>query len=370
MRDHRLTVAVRLLWPGTGRMAVEEARRLPASLVVYRQSRQALHYALDGLDVHLLRTSNQRGALTPLFEKITLTYFSGRGSDATVDLDLIARASYRVRGPALFHDQFAGLTGYLRRIRTSEPYAIYIHETALGRPPGVRTVRSPLLNLALRTYDQTVLRGAKLVLTNSRLNQRILEDSGVRSSVVYPGCNPLVQLPDSREPIVLATSVWDCTRNMDFYVDLARRTRGRVVLAGAWGRPEELREFASRHRKELEITGPISESALDELSRKASAYVRFGFGERGPGQGGIQALAYGIPVITNRGLAMSELIDEGENGFVVESAAEAAETVNALIGDPVTHRRMSLCAWEKSKLLSWDAHAVLVREKTDQAFPR
>ena len=361
MVEPRFTVAVRLLWPGTGRMAIEQARRLPARLVVYRESSQPLPYSLEGFPVSVLQPKGARGMLSPLFEKVTMMYFSGRGADATIDLDLIARASGTVRGPALFHDQFGALTGWLRRCRTSEPYATYLHETALGGGPSVRAVSSSFLTRALRGYDRTVLRGSGLVLTNSRQNQQVLEGSGIPSSVLYPGCNPLATLPEAREPLVLATAVWDRTRNMEFYVELARRTRARVVLAGAWGRSDEMQEFRSRYRPDVEVTGPLSEAALDEISRKASVYVRFGFGERGPGQGGIQAMAFGIPVVTNRGLAMSELVDDGQDGFIVESVDEAADRVRELLTDPERHRRMSVAAWEKSKTLSWQSHADRLR---------
>jgi len=260
------------------------------------------------------------------------------------------------------------LTGFLRRARSSEPYAMYMHETSLGDTSGVRSVSSPVLDRALRTYDRTVLRAARVVFTNSRLNQRILQESGFASTVLYPGCEPISRLPDSRDSLVLATSVWDSTRNMDFYVDLAERVRARVVLAGAWGRAEEMNEFVAKHHGSVDVTGPLSEAALDDLSRRASVYVRFGFGERGPGQGGIQALAYGIPVITNRGLAMSELVDDGEDGFIVESAADAADRVNELLADGSRLRKMSVRAGEKSKTLSWQAHADRLRERMNEAF--
>lgn len=361
-RNRSFTVAVRLLWPGTGRMAIEQARRLPGRLIVYRQARQPLHYPIDDIEARFLRLRDQKGALTPLFEKFTLAYFAGRGPDAAVDLDLIARASSVIEGPALFHDQFAGLSGLLRKVRTSESYALYLHETALGSSRGVRNVSSPVLDRALRAYDRAVLRNASVVITNSKLNQRVLQESGIVSSVLYPGCLPVPRLPETREPLVLATSVWDETRNMEFYVELARRIRARVVLAGAWGRVEEMQEFVRRHHDELDVTGPLSELQLDNLSRKASAYVRFGFGERGPGQGGIQALSFGLPVVTNRELAMSEIVDDREDGFVVGSLEEAADRVNELTNDAATRRRMSMHAWEKSKTLSWQAHADRLRD--------
>jgi glycosyltransferase involved in cell wall biosynthesis len=364
----RFTVATRLLWPGTGRMAIEEARGLPADLVVYRESTQPLHYDLEGTHVRFLRARGTRGRLTPLLTAATMRYYSGRGVDATIDLDLIARASSKIRGPALFHDQFAGLSGLLRRWRFSEPYALYLHETALGTTPGLWATSSRLLDGAVRRFDRTVLRNARLVLTNSRRNRDVLLAEGIASEVLYPGCDPEPNLPEAREPIVLATSVWDRGRNMEFYVDLARRTRARVVLAGAWGRADELERFRAEHGDRVEVTGSIPEATLHDLSRRASVYVRFGFGERGPGQGGIQAMAFGLPVITNRGLAMSELVDDGVDGFVVDSPEQAAERVTRLLDDPAERQRMSLNAWEKSKRLSWRGHVDSLRRLMVTAF--
>jgi len=72
-------------------------------------------------------------------------------------------------------------------------------------------------------------------------------------------------------------------------------------------------------------------------------------------------MAFGIPVVTNRGLAMSELVDDGQDGFIVESVDEAADRVRELLTDPERHRRMSVAAWEKSKTLSWQSHADRLR---------
>jgi glycosyltransferase involved in cell wall biosynthesis len=358
---HGYTVVSRLLWPGTGRVAIEEARRLPARLFVYRQSATPLFYDLKGIDLRYLRLQGERGRLTSLYTALTLLYYSGRGADATVDLDLIARASSKLRGPVLFHDQFAGLTGWLRRLRFQSPYAVYLHETVLGDRSGVRSTKSRWMNLALGAFDRSVLERAQLVLTNSRRNASILREAGIDSRVLYAGCDPLPRLPDRRQPLVLATTVWDHDRNVEAYLELARKSGARVILAGTWGRPEEMERFRRTHGDLIEVTGPLTEQRLDELSRTASVYCRFGFGERGPGQGGIQAMGYGLPVIANREFAMSELIDEGVNGFVVGSVEEAADRVKSLLADDSRRRQMGEAAWLKSRGLSWELHAARLR---------
>ncbi|ACP37805.1 hypothetical protein [Saccharolobus islandicus] len=45
-----------------------------------------------------------------IFKVLTSIYASHRGEEATVDLDRIIKASDIIKGPALFHDQFAGIT--------------------------------------------------------------------------------------------------------------------------------------------------------------------------------------------------------------------------------------------------------------------
>ncbi len=362
------TVVSRLLWPGTGRVALEEARRLPARLLAYRQSATPLFYDLTGVDLAFLRRLGERGRFTSVFEDLTMRFYSGRGVDATVDLDLIARATSKIHGPALFHDQFAGLTGLLRKFRSRSEYAVYLHETALGDSPGVRATGSQWANRALRRFDRTVLEQANLVLTNSRRNASILREEGIESEVLYAGCDPIPQLPDHRERILLATTVWDRIRNPEVYVELARKIQARIVLAGTWGRVGEMWAFQRRYGDQIDVTGPISEEGLNELSRRASVYLRFGFGERGPGQGGIQAMAFGLPVITNRDLAMAELVEDGVNGFIVGSVDEAADRVNSLLSSEPIRRKMSEAAWYRSQQLSWDTHVVRLRALISRAF--
>jgi glycosyltransferase involved in cell wall biosynthesis len=90
--------------------------------------------------------------------------------------------------------------------------------------------------------------------------------------------------------------------------------------------------------------------------------VRFGFNERGPGAGVLEAMGFGVPVVVNDGLGSKELIVQGENGFVVRDVEEAAERINEVLEDPAKRAKMGLSAWETSKSLSWDNHARKVME--------
>ena len=351
-----LTVVSRLLWPGVGRIAIEEARQLPASLVVYRESQKKSHYPVDDINLTFIRNKDERHLLTPLFRQITAMYNRPRGPDATVDLDIIVQAVRKLNGHVLYHDQFAGLTGFLRRLLYDEDYALYMHETSLGRE-GKSVKRA--LNDAL---DRAIIRNAKVVFTNSYTNQRVLLKENHSTIVAYPGCYPRSSISLDRKPTIIAVSMWDKGRHPEIYVSLAKLIKCRMILIGSWADDEYMMSMKRQYSDIVTITGPVTEDVLSEFYQTSALYVRFGYGERGPGQGGIEALSNGIPVITNRGLGISELISDGENGFVISDIHEAADRINFLIRSEAIRKKMMQEAWKTGKQLTWSSHVNIIRK--------
>jgi len=347
----KLTVVLRVLWNGgVARIAIEEASRLGRMFVL----REAAHdYDLSSVDLRVARKGE--GPLTPLFWAITSIYAKNRGRDATVDLDLILTRWSEVRGPALFHDQFAGIMGLLRREVRGEEYAVYIHETNL---------RTRSIMYALPAIlERMVLGGASAIFTNSRLNARILEEHGFRAVVAYPGTYPQPRISLEREPIVLAVSMWDEWRRPWWYGELARKLRrGRLVMAGSWARVDTMVRFAMEY-PEVKVTGRLTEGVLRDLYSRASVFVRFGFNENGPGLGVLEAMGYGVVPVVNEDLGSKELVENGVDGFVVRDYEEAAQAISDLLENEPRRRAMSLATWEKGKRFTWDAHADVIREE-------
>lgn len=87
---------------------------------------------------------------------------------------------------------------------------------------------------------------------------------------------------------------------------------------------EEARGFEQKCAGFVQATGPISEKELNRLSRIASPHLPVGGGEYGPGREEIQALRYGLPVLTGGRLTASQVFPDGDDGFVVSDAEEAA----------------------------------------------
>lgn len=352
--DRKLTIVLRVLWNGgVARMAVEEARRLGKLLVL----RESFHdYYLKDVDVEVVRRGH--GKLTPLFWAVASIYAKDRGKEATVDLDLLLTKWREIEPPALYHDQFAGIMGYLNKVFRGQDYALYIHETNL-RSNGVKF-------LFPRMLDKEVISKAKVVFTNSKYNQQVLKEHGFSSVVVYPGCYPVEQLGNEREPIILAVSMWDKGRKPWWYGEVAKRLRGgKLVMAGSWAVPEEMEKF-KRDYPDAIVTGRLKEEELRELYAKASIILRFGFNELGPGMGVIEGICNGLIPVVNNGIGSKELITNDVNGYVVRDYEEAAEKINYLFENQERLTKMREELISLSKELSWDNHAKKIREELER----
>ncbi|BBG23180.1 D-inositol-3-phosphate glycosyltransferase [Sulfuracidifex tepidarius] len=346
-----MNIAVRLLWnSGVPRMAVEEAKHTRWKLFIFRDA--GGNYDLSGVDYIVLRKKGEkgRGVLPRLSTLITSFYAGHRGKEATVDLDLILKAT-SIKGYTLFHDQFAGITGYLRKRKTGEEYALYLHETTL--------IGKELKYLLPREMERRILREARTVITNSKWNRDVLKEKGFNAHVVYPGCYPARTISDTRERLVISVSMWDSGRKPCLYGEMSRRVKGKFIMAGSWAREDTRRQFEREYGDTVTITGKLRDEELMSLYSRASALVRFGFNERGPGMGVLEAMGYGVPVVVNEGLGSKELVKQGENGFVVKDVEEASSRLNEILDDPLPLGRN---AWETAKSLSWENHAKRLKE--------
>ncbi|AAK41978.1 glycosyltransferase family 4 protein [Saccharolobus solfataricus] len=346
-----MDIVLRILWTGgVTRVALEEARNIPGSkLIVYRRART--YYDLSNVNLQVLFEGKSKA----IYRFITSIYAGHRGDEATVDLDRIIKARDLIKGPALFHDQFSGLTGYLRWRKYKEDYGVYIHETSLDS----RSVKWFLP----RYLEKIVLSHSRVIITNSRWNAEILSSHGFKAEVVYPGCYPKERINLDRERIVLAVSLWDEGRRPEIYGEIAKRIKGKLIMAGSWARKDTLEEFKRKYGDVI-VTGPLKEEELQNLYNRASVLIRFGFNEKGPGMGVLEAMSYGLPIIVNDGLGSKELIKD--NGYVVKDWGEAVDRINEILEDEKLRKEMSIRSWEIAKELSWKNHAMRIKELMEE----
>jgi glycosyltransferase involved in cell wall biosynthesis len=201
----------------------------------------------------------------------------------------------------------------------------------------------------------------------------------VRLDRIIPGRSRLARLgappstfrgsPGQRDRrAVFSITVWDRGRHPELYIELARLCpEFRITLAGIWTDTVHLEEIRRQAAEcpNLKITGPISESERLKLETEALLYLRYGFDESGPGLGGLEALASGSLVLCNRALGLSEIIDDGRNGFILERAdpvetSKLLRRIDKMTIDDLT--RISEAARTLAEENSWEVHCQVLSE--------
>ena len=110
----------------------------------------------------------------------------------------------------------------------------------------------------------------------------------------------------------------------------------------------------------LIVTGPIEETDLVNLYKKAKVSIRFGYNEKGPGMGSLESIAWGIPLIINKGIGIKEIIKNNVNGYIVnENDYEIiANLIGELFNKKDTWSEISKNNIILAKDLSWDNHCL------------
>lgn len=137
-------------------------------------------------------------------------------------------------------------------------------------------------------------------------------------------------------------------------------------MAGEWryGNQRERVEFEQASfdeitRGRLIVTGPLPQERMNDLFSRAKVFLRFGIEEAGPGMGILQALSYGLPIVTNSTLGMAETIEKFGCGIVLDEPdpVRAAEWVNALLQSNSMFQDLSSRSLAAARSLTWTAHS-------------
>jgi glycosyltransferase involved in cell wall biosynthesis len=108
----------------------------------------------------------------------------------------------------------------------------------------------------------------------------------------------------------------------------------------------------------VRFTGRLDDADLRELFRTAAVFAlptraRVGVGAAGEGFGLVfaEAAAAGVPVVAGRSGAVSEVVEDGETGFLVDpmDPAAIADAIGALLDNPDLQREMARNARARAK---------------------
>jgi glycosyltransferase involved in cell wall biosynthesis len=239
----------------------------------------------------------------------------------------------------------ASLTGW------GPPLVLHLHGSGYERlgVPGQRLFTALSLWLARRA-------AAVMLLSTEELEPWSRICPGVRFDVVV---NPFVPPPvgddvdelrraPGRVPTLLivarlmrAKGVFELVESV---AALQHRRRCRLVVAGTGPAEQELRE----HVRELGVTesvnlrGYLSGSGLDRAYREADVFVLPSYHKEGFPLSVMEAMGYGLPIVTTRirGCADSLVPEENARFVPARDPRALAEALDALLGDPDARLRM------------------------------
>jgi glycosyltransferase involved in cell wall biosynthesis len=164
--------------------------------------------------------------------------------------------------------------------------------------------------------------------------------------------------PELREPIVLSVGSIQKRKNTARIVEAFEQTRPgwKLILAGSAGfGAEEVTAQIQRSPRaaDIEVTGYVTTSALHALYGRASIFA-FPSLDEGFGIPVIEAMAWGIPVITSDGSALAEI--SGQAALHVDPcrAEEITHALQTLMDEPGVRRQLTVQGREWAQKFTWD----------------
>lgn len=368
--DKSIAMVCRILWTGgVSLVAIEQQKALllkGCKTDLYFLRNAGSVYEIPDRTKILHEDGEPKGVSRRILARLTKKFAGHRGEGATVDLDYIfaSRKILKNYNQIIFHDQWSALLGVYYRIRGIK-YVVQLHE--FFRPPPSMNKHSLFAILAW-IYDVMTILLAPAVVTTSEYNYSIVKKIKKNTFLVRIGFPKPVQNSvnedryQRKRRTVLSLTLWDRGRDPYFYADLAKSLPELdFIIAGSWTIQDEMLDFAEKTKriKNIIVTGRIDEVEKARLLSSSHFYMRFGYNERGPGMGALEAMSYGLIPFANNGIGLSELIQDRRNGFLITapllentiSALRYANNLNSRQLKEMGEKNLDLCS-----LISWEAN--------------
>ncbi len=362
----KILIIVRILWPGgVQRIAFAEAKGLidlgnDVDLVFIRDTGRVRYD--DKIKYNAIyKTDIQNRFIGKILKIITHHYSPERGSDATVDLDLIYKFEHSITKKydiIYCFDEFTAL--FVKRLKKifKSKIIVLIHEVALKE--------GGFLSKSIQKY---ACKNADLILTNTKFNLNLFKEYGYNNSYeVYPGLYYKNNPTDfyEKENIAISVTMWDSGRHPEIFLNIARNLNfGKIVLIGNWADNFYFDKFKNTIKNEnlshkLSVTGAVSEEELNEFYLKAKVSIRFGYNEKGPGMGSLESLSYGLPIIYNNGIGIKEILEDNINGYKLNENdySKIANQINILFSNNELWENIHKNNLKIANEYSWESHNI------------
>ena len=178
--------------------------------------------------------------------------------------------------------------------------------------------------------------------------------------VIHHGVHAPDEVPDHdrRDPIVLSVGSIQKRKNTARLVEAFEQTRPgwKLVLAGAGGFGAD--DIAARIQRspraaDIQVTGYVSNADLESLYRRASLFA-FPSLDEGFGIPVIEAMAWGIPVITSDRSALAEVSGAAALHVNPSDTDALANAMQTLMDQPGQRRQLITLGRDRARQFTWD----------------
>jgi glycosyltransferase involved in cell wall biosynthesis len=181
-----------------------------------------------------------------------------------------------------------------------------------------------------------------------------------RIDVVHHGVRLPVETPSSRDNMILCVGAIQIRKNIVRLVSAFERlpSSWRLVLAGSprgYGAESIIDHIAaSPARERITLAGYVSQAELSSLYQRASIFA-FPSLDEGFGIPVLEAMAYGIPVVTSNRSALPEVA--GDAAILIDPYDVDAlhSALRALVDNVELRDKYSAAGRARAELFSWDA---------------
>jgi glycosyltransferase involved in cell wall biosynthesis len=366
----KIIIIVRILWTaGAPKKAIREAKELSklghnVKLIFLRKATTLSGYEdlLEGINFRII-TEHNHSPLVPIYDYLTGKFAPDRKGEGRLDYNLIRKLPHFVRNEypdfVICHDQYSGLGGYYIKKKLGVRYSVLLHERVDSKSNGI------LHRLANHYERRTLINASCIIASSHKIAISLFQKYNMDCSVNYQGLDlSNFKRYESKEDALVAVSMWDIGRKPMIYLDIIKKLPNfKLFLIGNW-RDKTLRntfvEEISRRNLvgRVVLASGIDENKLNDFYDRSKFVIRFGFGEYGESHAVFEGLQRGLPVIINRDLGSSELIDKYKVGIVTDDLTP--ENIAAKIqklDTEETYVRIQENILKAAKDLMWSTHA-------------
>jgi len=189
--------------------------------------------------------------------------------------------------------------------------------------------------------------------------ERLLKVPRDRIRVIHHGVRMPPPQPVPRENLILSVGAIQKRKNIARLVKAFEQTPAgwRLALAGApdgYGAEQELRAVdSSPRRADIDVLGYVSVPQLDSLYRRASIFA-FPSLDEGFGMPVLEAMSYGVPVITSNRASLPEVAGDAALLFDPYEIDSIVDALTRLASEESLRAALARRGLARAREFSWD----------------